>query len=77
MSGLFRFGGVLLSEAPIGISATSCRHETAIIEVEQLSKCYRIAPAGPYLSLRDELVKKTRRITSAAFPSLVQGQASH
>jgi len=37
-----------------------------IIEVEHLSKCYRIgAMREPYLSLRDELAKKTRRVTSA------------
>lgn len=37
-----------------------------IIEVESLCKCYRIgAMREPYLSLRDELVKKTRRISSA------------
>jgi lipopolysaccharide transport system ATP-binding protein len=39
-----------------------------IIEVEHLSKCYRIgAMKEPYLSIREELAKKTRRISSAFF----------
>jgi len=37
-----------------------------IIEVEHVSKCYRIgAKREPYLSLRDELTRKARRISSA------------
>jgi len=37
-----------------------------IIEVEHLRKCYRIGVVRePYLSLREELSKKTRRISSA------------
>ena len=37
-----------------------------IIEVEHLRKCYRIgALREPYLSLREELAKKTRRVSSA------------
>ncbi len=36
-----------------------------IIEVEHVSKCYRIgATRDPYLSLRDELARKARRISS-------------
>jgi lipopolysaccharide transport system ATP-binding protein len=36
-----------------------------IIEIEHLSKCYRIgATREPYLSLRDELARKARRISS-------------
>ncbi len=46
-----------------------------IIEVEHLSKCYRIgARRDPYLSLRDELTKKTRRILSAFSGIVSKGQ---
>ena len=39
-----------------------------IIEVSGISKCYRIGAARePYLSLRDELARKTRRASSALF----------
>jgi lipopolysaccharide transport system ATP-binding protein len=47
-----------------------------IIEVEHLSKCYRIgAMREPYLSLREELAKKTRRISSAFSRAFGKGQA--
>jgi lipopolysaccharide transport system ATP-binding protein len=46
-----------------------------IIEVEHLSKCYRIgAMREPYLSLREELAKKTRRISSAFSRAFRNGQ---
>jgi ABC-type polysaccharide/polyol phosphate transport system, ATPase component len=46
-----------------------------IIEVEHLSKCYRIgAMREPYLSLREELAKKTRRISSAFSRAFGKGQ---
>jgi len=46
-----------------------------IIEVEHLSKCYRIgAMRDPYLSLREELAKKTRRISSAFSRAFRNGQ---
>jgi lipopolysaccharide transport system ATP-binding protein len=47
-----------------------------IIEVEHVSKCYRIgAMREPYLSLREELAKKTRRISSAFSRAFRKGQA--
>src|SRR5659263_172546 len=47
-----------------------------IIEVEHLSKCYRIgAMREPYLSLREELAKKTRRISSVFSRAFRKGQA--
>ncbi len=46
-----------------------------IIEVEHLSKCYRIgAMREPYLSLREELAKKTRRISSAFSRAFRKGE---
>jgi lipopolysaccharide transport system ATP-binding protein len=46
-----------------------------IIEVEHLSKCYRIgATRERYLSLRDELAKKTRRVSSAFSRAFRKGQ---
>jgi lipopolysaccharide transport system ATP-binding protein len=46
-----------------------------IIEVEHLSKCYRIgATRESYLSLRDELARKTRRISSAFSRAFRKGQ---
>jgi lipopolysaccharide transport system ATP-binding protein len=46
-----------------------------IIEVENLSKCYQIgAMREPYLSLRDELAKKARRISSAFFRIVFKAQ---
>jgi len=46
-----------------------------IIEVEHLSKCYRIgAMREPYLSLREELARKTRRISSAFSRAFRKGQ---
>jgi len=45
-----------------------------IIEIENLSKCYRIGVSRePYLSLRDEIVKTTRQVSSA-FSGLLSGQ---
>jgi len=47
-----------------------------IIEVEHLSKCYRIgATRERYLSLREELAKKTRRVSSAFSRAFRKGQA--
>jgi lipopolysaccharide transport system ATP-binding protein len=46
-----------------------------IIEVEHLGKCYRIgAMREPYLSLREELAKKTRRVSSAFSRAFRKGQ---
>jgi lipopolysaccharide transport system ATP-binding protein len=46
-----------------------------IIEVEHVSKCYRIgAMREPYLSLREELVKKTRHLSSAFSRAFHKGQ---
>ena len=47
-----------------------------IIEVEHLSKCYRIgAMREPYLSLREEISKNTRRISLAFSRAFRNGQA--
>jgi lipopolysaccharide transport system ATP-binding protein len=46
-----------------------------VIEIEHLSKCYRIgAMREPYLSLRDELARKARRISSAFSRIFSKGQ---
>ena len=48
-----------------------------IIDVEHLSKCYRIgAMREPYLSLREELTKKGRRVSSAVSRVFGKGEAS-
>jgi len=46
-----------------------------IIEIENISKCYRIgATSEPYLSLRDEIGKTARRVSSAFARLLFEGQ---